>query len=69
MVNHQAEIIAYNDDWKLMMLTSLPMLLLLLLMRKQKQGSRRIERACGGDGLSGRTKTRIGNHVYRALMF
>lgn len=32
MLNHQAEIIAYNDDWKLMMLTSLPMLLLLLLM-------------------------------------
>ena len=39
MLNHQAEIIAYNDDWKLMMLTALPMLLLLLLMRAQKKGA------------------------------
>jgi DHA2 family multidrug resistance protein len=39
MLNHQAEIIAYNDDWKLMMLTALPMLLLLLLMRGQKKGA------------------------------
>jgi DHA2 family multidrug resistance protein len=37
MVNHQAQIIAYNDDWKLMMLLALPMLLLLLLMRKPRQ--------------------------------
>ena len=29
VVSRQAEIIAYNDDWKLMMLMSLPMLLLL----------------------------------------
>jgi DHA2 family multidrug resistance protein len=34
MVTRQAEIIAYNNDWKLMMLLSLPMLLLLLLMRR-----------------------------------
>jgi hypothetical protein len=33
MLNRQAAIIAYNDDWKLMMLTALPMLALLLLMR------------------------------------
>ncbi len=38
MLTHQASIIAYNDDWKLMMLTSLPMLLLLLLMRGPKHG-------------------------------
>jgi MFS transporter, DHA2 family, multidrug resistance protein len=39
ILNRQAEIIAYNDDWKLMMLTSLPMLLLLLLMRGPKKGA------------------------------
>jgi DHA2 family multidrug resistance protein len=36
MINHQSEIIAYNDDWKLMMLTALPMLFLLLLMQGPK---------------------------------
>ncbi|HEY4042276.1 MAG TPA: DHA2 family efflux MFS transporter permease subunit [Rhodopila sp.] len=40
MLNHQAEIIAYNDDWKLMLLTALPMLLLLLLMRGQTKADR-----------------------------
>ena len=39
MINQQAEIIAYNNDWKLMMLMSLPMLLLLLLMRGPKKGA------------------------------
>jgi DHA2 family multidrug resistance protein len=39
MINRQAEIIAYNDDWKLMMLMALPMLLMLLLMRGPKKGS------------------------------
>jgi DHA2 family multidrug resistance protein len=39
MLNRQAEIVAYNDDWKLMVLTSLPMLLLLLLMRGPKKGA------------------------------
>jgi len=39
MLTHQAQIIAYNDDWKLMMLVSLPMLLLLLLMRGPKKGA------------------------------
>jgi DHA2 family multidrug resistance protein len=38
MVNHQAQIIAYNDDFKLMMLTTLPMLLLLPLLRRQRGG-------------------------------
>jgi MFS transporter, DHA2 family, multidrug resistance protein len=39
IVSRQAEIIAYNNDWKLMMLMSLPMLLLLLLMRGPKKGA------------------------------
>jgi DHA2 family multidrug resistance protein len=43
LINRQAEIIAYNNDWVLMMLMSLPMLLLLLLMRGPKKG------AGGGD--------------------
>ena len=37
VLNHQAEIISYNNDWKLMMLLSLPMLPLLLLMRGAKK--------------------------------
>jgi MFS transporter, DHA2 family, multidrug resistance protein len=36
IVNQRAAILACNDDWKLMMLTSLPMLL--LLMRGSKKG-------------------------------
>jgi DHA2 family multidrug resistance protein len=39
MLNDQSQIVAYNNDWKLMMLTSLPMLLLLLLMHGPKKGS------------------------------
>jgi DHA2 family multidrug resistance protein len=34
MVNHQAQIIAYNNDFRLMMLTIIPPLLLLFLMRR-----------------------------------
>jgi hypothetical protein len=34
MINHQAQIIAYNNDFRLMMLTIVPPLFLLLLMRK-----------------------------------
>ena len=34
MINNQAQIIAYADDFKLMMLTSLPTLLLLFLLRR-----------------------------------
>jgi DHA2 family multidrug resistance protein len=36
MVNYQSQIIAYGDDFKLMMLTALPMLLLLPLMRRPR---------------------------------
>ncbi|HEY0184644.1 MAG TPA: DHA2 family efflux MFS transporter permease subunit [Rhodopila sp.] len=39
VINRQAEIIAYNNDWKLMMLMALPMLPLLLLMRGPKRGA------------------------------
>ena len=34
IITRQAQIIAYNNDWKLMMLVALPMLLLLLFMRR-----------------------------------
>ncbi len=37
MVNHQAQIIAYNNDFRLMMLTIVPPLLLLFLMRRHAQ--------------------------------
>jgi DHA2 family multidrug resistance protein len=37
MVNQQAQIIAYLDDFKLMLLTSLPTLLLLLVMRQPRR--------------------------------
>jgi DHA2 family multidrug resistance protein len=36
MINYQSQIIAYSDDFKLMMLTSLPLLLLLPLMRRPR---------------------------------
>ncbi|HVZ06528.1 DHA2 family efflux MFS transporter permease subunit [Rhodopila sp.] len=46
MINQQAQIIAYNNDWKLMMLTALPMLLLLPLMRRpQATGGAKAEHA------------------------
>jgi DHA2 family multidrug resistance protein len=45
IVNRQAEIIAYNNDWQLMMLMALPMLLLLLLMRGPKKGAGGAEHA------------------------
>jgi len=38
LINQQAQIVAYADDFKLMLLTSLPMLLLLLIMRRPKHG-------------------------------
>jgi len=34
MITHQAQIIAYNNDFRLMMLTVIPPLLLLVLMRR-----------------------------------
>ena len=37
MVTHQAQIIAYNNDFRLMMLTIVPPLLLLLLMRRHER--------------------------------
>jgi MFS transporter, DHA2 family, multidrug resistance protein len=36
IVNHQAQIIAYIDDYVLMIFTTLPSLLLLLLMRRPR---------------------------------
>ncbi len=39
MITQQAQIIAYNDDFWLMMLVSLPILLLLPLMRKPRSGA------------------------------
>jgi DHA2 family multidrug resistance protein len=37
MVTHQAQIIAYNNDFRMMMLTVIPPLLLLLLMRRHER--------------------------------
>jgi hypothetical protein len=37
MITHQAQIIAYNNDFRLMTLTVIPPLLLLLLMRKHER--------------------------------
>ena len=37
MINHQAQIIAYNNDFRLMTLVVVPPLLLLLLMRKHER--------------------------------
>jgi MFS transporter, DHA2 family, multidrug resistance protein len=34
MINNQAQIISYTDDYKLMMWTTLPTLLLLVIMRR-----------------------------------
>jgi DHA2 family multidrug resistance protein len=39
IVNHQAEIIAYVNDYVLLICTTLPAVLLLLVMRKPKQGA------------------------------
>jgi MFS transporter, DHA2 family, multidrug resistance protein len=36
VINHQAQIIAYVDDYKMMIFTTAPMLLLLLLMRRSR---------------------------------
>ena len=37
MINQQAQIIAYIDDYKMMIFTTLPALLLLFLMRRPRQ--------------------------------
>jgi DHA2 family multidrug resistance protein len=39
VVGRQAEIIAYMDDYVLLICTTLPALLLLLVMRKPKHGT------------------------------
>jgi hypothetical protein len=36
VINQQAQIIAYVDDYKMMIFTTAPMLLLLLLMRRTR---------------------------------
>ena len=36
MINHQAQIIAYMDDYVLMIFTTMPALLLLFLMRRPR---------------------------------
>jgi DHA2 family multidrug resistance protein len=41
VVNQQAQIVAYVDDYKMMIFTTAPMLLLLLLMRRPKQAAKR----------------------------
>ena len=43
MINHQAQIIAYVDDYKMMIFTTLPALLLLFLMRRPRQPPRAAE--------------------------
>ena len=37
MINHQAQIIAYNNDFRLMTLVMVPPLLLLFLMRRHEE--------------------------------
>ena len=37
MIDHQARIIAYNNDYRLMMLTIVPPLLLLVFMRRHQR--------------------------------
>jgi MFS transporter, DHA2 family, multidrug resistance protein len=37
MIDHQAKIIAYNNDYRLMMLTIVPPLLLLVFMRRHQR--------------------------------
>jgi DHA2 family multidrug resistance protein len=41
MINHQAQIIAYVDDYKMVIFTTLPALLLLFLMRRPRQAPQR----------------------------
>ena len=51
IINQQAQIIAYVDDYKMMIFTTLPALLLLFLMRRPRQVAQTPECACG-DGLT-----------------
>jgi DHA2 family multidrug resistance protein len=43
MVNQQAQIVAYVDDYVLLIMTTLPALLLLLLMRMPRKGAVPVE--------------------------
>src|SRR6185437_4278012 len=49
MVNHQAQIIAYVNDYKMMIFTTLPALLLLFLMRRPRQTPQRAEASAALD--------------------
>ena len=49
MVNHQAQIIAYNSDFRLMSLVVLPPLLLLLVMRRHERPAKPAAAPAGGD--------------------
>jgi DHA2 family multidrug resistance protein len=49
MINQQAQIIAYVDDYKLMVFTTLPALLLLLLMRRPRQAPQKVEQHAAMD--------------------
>ncbi len=49
MINQQAQIIAYIDDYKLMVFTTLPALLLLLLMRRPRQAPQKVEQHAAMD--------------------
>ncbi len=40
IINQQAQIIAYIDDYRMMIFTTLPALLLLFLMRRPRQAPR-----------------------------
>jgi len=48
-INQQAQIIAYVDDYVLMIITTLPALLLLLLMRRPPRTMARVK---AGDGIA-----------------
>ncbi len=52
MINQQAQIIAYMDDYKLMIFTTAPALLLLLLMRRPRAQAGRTGGDARGDGLN-----------------
>ena len=49
MVNHQAQIIAYVNDYKMMVFTTLPALLLLFLMRRPRKAAPTAEASAAMD--------------------
>ena len=52
VINQQAQIIAYVDDYKMMIFTTLPSLLLLLLMRRPRRDAGGAGRDPRGDGVA-----------------